>query len=552
MKLLFTKEENLLRGGPEMDYKHVLRLHYVNGMSGREIAQNTGASKSAINEFLKRFRECEALSYPLAEDVTNEFLEEMLYRKAGVAINAGFYRDFDLEKLHRALAHKGETLKHQWQRYNAEGEVDGKRPLSYRQYCRRYTNWLQNGKITFHIQRYPGVNLELDYAGKTLKLHSKYDPSHLTEVTIFVATLSYSDFFYIEGMTCCDIRNWLRVCNNALKYFGGVTQMVTPDNCKVAVTENKDWINPSLNKEFQAWADHNGTVIQPAKVRSPRWKPNVEGHVKIVTMHILVDMAEMIFYSLEELNDVLWKKMEEENLCHFSGLSYSRADLFEREERDALLPLPDSPYEYLERKLVKVNADFSFVFDQVHYTMPRKYLKTTLEVRAGATKLYVYNEKGDLIRTHERSYTPKSWVVIPSDMPKEYSDYGYWNVPYFLHQAEKVGPQTKILIQRVIDRFQHPVQSFRSCFGILRFAEKYSPAALENCCRDAILSGKCSYTYIANTIPSYVQSLPKVGRLYSSLKPLEPSAAVTGTYKDDDDKYSLSSLLRRQEEGELQ
>jgi len=151
--------------------------------------------------------------------------------------------------------------------------------------------------------------MELDYAGKTLDLHSKYDPEQVTTVTIFVAVLSYSNFFYAEGMTCCDIRNWLHVCNNALAYFGGVTQMVTPDNCKVAVTENKDWIAPSVNKDFLAWADHNGTVIQPAKVRSPRWKPNVEGHVKIVTMHILTDMAEMTFYSLQELNEVLWQKV---------------------------------------------------------------------------------------------------------------------------------------------------------------------------------------------------------------------------------------------------
>ena len=235
---------------------------------------------------------------------------------------------------------------------------------------------------------------------------------------------------------------------------------------------------------------------------------------------------------------------------NFSGLSYSRADLFENEERAALLTLPDTPYEYLERKLVKVSSDFSFIFDQVHYTMPRKYLKSTLEVRAGASKLYVYSQKGDLIRTHERSYTPKSWVVIPSDMPKEYGDYGFWNVPYFLSRAEKVGPQTKILTQRVIERFQYPVQAFRSCFGILRFAEKYGTDALENCCRDAILCGKCNYTYVANTIPSYAEALPKIDRLNSSLKPLENEIAVTGIYKDDDEQYSLSSLLRRQEEGE--
>ena len=119
--------------------------------------------------------------------------------------------------------------------------------------------------------------------------------------------------------------------------------------------------------------------------------------------------------------------------------------------------------------------------------MPRKYLKKTLEIRAGATKIYVYNESGDLIRTHDRSYTPKSWVVIPSDMPREYADYGYWNKPYFLAKAESVGPETKALIQRVIEKFEYPVQSFRSCFCILRFAEKYGKAALEECCHDAIL-----------------------------------------------------------------
>ena len=52
--------------------------------------------------------------------------------------------------------------------YNAAGTVSGRKPLSYRQYCRRYTNWLDSTKVTFHIQRIPGVNLELDFAGKTL------------------------------------------------------------------------------------------------------------------------------------------------------------------------------------------------------------------------------------------------------------------------------------------------------------------------------------------------------------------------------------------------
>ena len=535
-----------------MDYKRVLKLHFVNGFSSRAISESTKDGKTTINEFLKRFEESEELTWPLPDEVTNEYIENLLYKKKGNTANDGFYRDFNEEEIHRKLAKKGETLLHLWKLYNAEGEVEGKRPLSYRQFCRRYANWLGNKNVTFHIQRYPGVNTELDYAGKALWLRDIRDPEALTKVTIFVAALSFSDLFYIEGMTCCDIANWIRVNNNALKYFGGVTQTVTPDNCKVAVTKNKDWIDPSLNPEFQAWATHNGTVVLPAKVRSPRWKPNVEGHVRIVTMHILVEMETMTFYSLDELNAELWKRMEAENCVNFAKLSYSRRDLFEKEEKDALLPLPETQYEYLVRKKVTVGPDFSFTFDSVHYSMPRKYLKKQLEIRAGATKIYVYNDNGDLVRTHERSYTPRSWVVIPSDMPKEYSDYSYWNTPYFLSRAGAIGPNTRLLIQRVIEKFAYPVQSYRSCFGILRFAEKYGKEALENCCKDAVRYGKCSYNYVSNTISAYTHPrADKIDRMAASLKPVEDSQSVTGAYKDDDSQYSLENLLRKQEGGDF-
>lgn len=51
--------------------------------------------------------------------------------------------------------------------------------MSYRQYCRRYSEWADSKNLTFHIQRYPGVNLELDYAGKQLKLHNQRNPVFL-------------------------------------------------------------------------------------------------------------------------------------------------------------------------------------------------------------------------------------------------------------------------------------------------------------------------------------------------------------------------------------
>ena len=65
-------------------------------------------------------------------------------------------------------------------------------------------------------------------------------------------------------------------------------------------------------------------------------------------MHILMDMEDMFFYSLDELNHVLIEKINVENKRPFEGLSYSRYDLFNKEEKEILLPPPSTAFEYLE------------------------------------------------------------------------------------------------------------------------------------------------------------------------------------------------------------
>ena len=131
-------------------------------------------------------------------------------------------------------------------------------------------------------------------------------------------------------------------------------------------------------------------------------------------------------------------------------------------------------------------------------------------------------------------------------MPAEYKDYGYWMVPYFQQKASAIGPSTRALIDEVIQKYAYPVQSFRSCFGILRYAEKYSPEALERCCKDAVLAGKCNYSYICNTVSAYHKEPLQSPTPQDSHKEYD-ATAISGTYKDDDSKYSLRNLLRRQE-----
>ena len=530
-----------------LDYKKILGLRYGSNLSGREIAASCGYSKSAVNEFLKRFRESGQLRMPLGPDVTNEGIEELLYSKRGVKADTveSLYRKPDCEAMHKALAKKGETLKRLWRKYNSIGVVDGRGPYSYRQYCQKYSQWLDEKKISYHIVRHPGVNLELDFAGKVLYLRNSRIPGAREKVTIFVATLSYSKYFYAEGMTCCDSRNWIRVNNNALRFFGGVTQICTPDNAKVAVLKNMDWIDPILNKDFQEWAAHYGTAIMPAVVKGPTFKPNVEASVGFLTTGALMDMDEMTFFSLDALNDVLWQKMDELNSQNFQGRDYSRRDLFEREEKDLLLPLPPNAYQYLERQRVTVNQDFSFVFDYVHYTMPRRYIKQVLDIRASFSEVFVYTVKGDLVRQYRRSYTRGDWVIHPDDLPKHASDYDKWSVSFFQSWASFVGPNTRLVIDEMIASVPHPVQAFRRCAGVLGYAKRKGKAVLEACCADAVRGGKCNYSYIKNTIADYeVVAEPEATAGPEAAKePVKP-------YKVDASRYSIEAILGRQGEKE--
>ena len=126
--------------------------------------------KTAIDDFLRKFREYGEFSYPLAPTVTNKLINQKLYKsRGGKSFNMQF-REFDCEEIYRKLPKKDETLKHLWLTYDASGVVtqdDGTvlYPYSYRQFCKIFGDWCEESNVTSRIPRYPAQNCELDFAG---------------------------------------------------------------------------------------------------------------------------------------------------------------------------------------------------------------------------------------------------------------------------------------------------------------------------------------------------------------------------------------------------
>ena len=63
-----------------LDYKNIIIKRYTLNLSFKELAEEFGASKSGVNDFIRAFEKCDKLSYPLPEGITNYAISELVYR----------------------------------------------------------------------------------------------------------------------------------------------------------------------------------------------------------------------------------------------------------------------------------------------------------------------------------------------------------------------------------------------------------------------------------------------------------------------------------------
>lgn len=524
-----------------LDYKDIIIKHYALKMSGRKIASQIGASKSGVNEFLKAFEECEKLQYPLPSGITNYGIAMLVYGNAPGA--AGRNENIELpdyaEIANLMATRKNMTLVFLWNRYKQKCEAEDKRFYQYSRFCERYAEWCEENYETAHFDAVIGQKMEVDFAGQTFKMTDPLTGEILT-IVVFVAILPYSQYIYAEGMLSTKEPQWIDVNNHALSYFGGVPALCICDNCKQAVIANRDWIAPELNKDYAEWAEHNGMVILPAKVRAPKFKSSVENAVGILEKGIFHLLEERQYFSLEEFNRELRKELDKLNREPFKKKEHNRYYYWE-EEKNELMPLPSMQYEYMERKTATVSSDFHIRFDNAYYSVNKAYLHKKVSIKATSSVVRIYSLVGEFICEWPRATRKGQWSTNPEHLPENYKGFTQWNAEYFIKKASLVGEHTETVIRSILQSRKYEVQTYRMCLGILNFTKKYSHATLEECCRQAILFNKQKYTFIKNTIPVIAEDLGRAG--YS--EPSKNNAARRGGFVMSSDATDLNSLLSR-------
>jgi len=291
-----------------------------------------------------------------------------------------------------------------------------------------------------------------------------------------------------------------------LQFFGGVPTLLICDNLKSGVIDANRY-EPEMNRSYEEFAEHYGCALLPARVRKPKDKAKVEKGVQDVERRILAALRHRTFFSLYELNQAIAELLVGYNQRPFQKLEGSRLSLFEQLDKPALRPLPATPYEYAQWKKARVNVDYHIAFEGSFYSVPYQLVNQTIDVRATNTGVECFH-KSKRVASHLRSQRKGQYATVTGHMPKNHQDYAQWTPQRLVRWAEKTGPQTALVVERILRARPHPQQGFRACLGIMRLGKEYGDERLEAACQRALATKAVGFKSIESILKSRLDTQP--------------------------------------------
>lgn len=480
--------------------REVLRLRLEAGLSIRQISSSTKTSVGAIQKLLAR-ADALNLNWPLPEDLDDGRLAAMFYPGADPTTSTR-YQVPDWATVHQELKRKGMTKQLLWEEYTAQYP---NRCYSYSQYCDRYRHWLKQQKRSMRQTHKAGEKCFVDYCGPTVPIINP-QTGEIHTAQVFVAVLGASNYTYAEATWSQGLRDWLSSHMRTFEYFGGIPEMVVPDNLRSGVSKACRY-DPELNPSYQQLAEHYQVAILPARPYKPKDKSKAEVGVQIVERWILARLRHHTFFTLAEANQCIRSLLEELNSRPFRQLPGNRQTAFETLDRPVLRPLPKQPYEYVEIRRCRVNIDYHIAFDQHHYSVPHHYVSEQVEVQASDYLIQVYFRQRQ-VAIHPRRHRP-GITTEAGHMPTRHRKQQQWTPGRLKTWAQDIGPDTLAWVSARLAAREHPEQAYRVCLGLLNLTREYPSQRVNAGCRIANREGLNRLKHIKAILQSNRDKLPE-------------------------------------------
>jgi len=476
--------------------KTVLQLYQCD-YGHRAISRQTGIHRSVVKHYLERV-EGSGMTIDEALQLAPHQLSQIIYAPQEAAPKDQRQRDFDLFSQYalEEIKKKHVTLQ------LLHKEYDKKYPGGYRysRFCELLLRLRKSKDLSMLQKCNPGELMQVDFTGDKLYWFDK-ESGERCAAEVLIVTLGFSGLTYVQALRSQKQEEFVRCLNLALQFFGGVTVQILLDNLKAGIIK-ADRYEPGFNKLFSLFCEHYSLVPDATRVRKPQDKAQVESHVRIVYERIFAPLRDRIFTSVEQINEAILPLQEEHNRRPFRGSQKSRIDFYNLEEKAALRPLAEKLFvpKHYRKGTVPTNYHIWIGEDEHHYSVPFAYVGKNFEVVYDFDSVEVYCDL-QRIAVHQRSCKIGRYTTLPGHMPVAHLKVKQGMDPdYLIDQASRIGPFTKLFIEKILSRGAHCQPNFKSCQGILSLARKYSRQRLEGATERALRYNNITYKAVLSIL----------------------------------------------------
>jgi transposase len=251
----------------------------------------------------------------------------------------------------------------------------------------------------------PGAAVQVDWADFGFAI-----PGCPRRVSAFVMALCYSRHLYLEFTLSQAMGSFLRCMERGLRFFGGTTEADIFDNMKTVVLSPKPGATV-FNPRFLEYARSRGFAVRACNVARGNEKGRVERPIGFIRTRFWPGRR---FSDLLDLNvqAARWRDEVANNRVH-EVTGKVPALVFEHEERRALRPLSDTPFDADDITSCTVTKTFRVPFDRNRYSVPSRLVGQSVIMRANDEAVAVFLGPKQ-VALHRRSWGVGEDIEHPS------------------------------------------------------------------------------------------------------------------------------------------
>ncbi|MEI7736903.1 MAG: IS21 family transposase, partial [Ferruginibacter sp.] len=369
----------------------------------------------------------------------------------------------------------------------------------------RLNAYMGMSKPSMRVPHKVGDKLFVDFTGKKLQVVDEQS-GEVRDAEVFVAILGCSQLTFVTAVASQKKEDFIDACERALHFYGGVPEVIVPDNLRSAVKKASRY-EAELNDSFAAFAAHYNTYVFPARAYKPKDKALVEGAVKIIYTSIFTKIDEQVYTSFTSLNSDILVHLAAHNNTILTGCDYSRMQQFEQLEKNVLKPLNKYPYDPMITKAATVGKTGYVTADYRYYSVPYKFIGKKVNLMYNRTKVEAYSEH-ELIAVHVREYGKEKYIQNEDHLASWHKYPTEWNPEKFIADAALIHIVVVEYIKKVLSRNEYPEKNYRACQGIINYKNRVGDIRLINACKRADSFNVYNFGIIERILKSKADTIP--------------------------------------------